>query len=59
MTKQSEFTEEEWRYIVSGPPMVGVAVAAASLSGPIGMMKEMLALGMALGQVRREGVPMP
>ncbi|MGH8511629.1 MAG: hypothetical protein ACREU9_11405 [Gammaproteobacteria bacterium] len=57
MTKQSEFTEEEWRYIVSGPPMVGVAVAAASLSGPIGMMKEMLALGMALGQVAERGSP--
>lgn len=55
MTKKADFTEEEWKRIVSAPPMVGVVVAAASLSGPFGLMKEMLAVGMAMGEIAERG----
>ncbi|MGH8507701.1 MAG: hypothetical protein ACREVH_03150 [Gammaproteobacteria bacterium] len=55
MIKKADFTAEEWRCIVSAPPMVGMAVAAASPSGPVGTVKEMVALGKALEEVAERG----
>ncbi|MGH8489764.1 MAG: hypothetical protein ACREXS_13085 [Gammaproteobacteria bacterium] len=55
MTKKEDFTAEEWQCIVSAPPMVGMAVAAASPSGPVGTVKEMVALGKALEEVAERG----
>ncbi|MGH8487318.1 MAG: hypothetical protein ACREXS_00190 [Gammaproteobacteria bacterium] len=55
MTKKEEFTAEEWQCIVSAPPMVGMAVAVASPSGPVGAVKEMVALGKAFEEVAERG----
>ncbi len=39
--------------------MVGMAVAASSPSGPIGLVKEMMSIGMAIADVLRTASPTP
>ncbi len=51
MASKSDFTPEEWKTIVAAAPMVGLAVTCASPSGPWGVMKEMLSMGMAMAEM--------
>ncbi len=44
MSKQSDYTAEEWDNIVSAPMFTGLYVTSADLSGPIGMIKESMAV---------------
>ena len=40
MSKQTDYTSEEWRTIASAPVLAGLLVSISDLSGPIGMAKE-------------------
>ena len=45
MLNKAAFTPEEWADIRKSPVMASVAVVAASPSGPVGVLKEMFAMG--------------
>jgi len=48
MSTKADYTKEEWDLIVKSPVMASMAVIAASPSGPIGVVKEMFAVGKGL-----------
>lgn len=50
MFDRSGFTEEEWKQVVCAPALIGLAVAAASPNGPFGVIKEMMTVGLAMGE---------
>lgn len=53
MTKD-DLSPEDWQLIVSAPSLVGLAVSAASPSGPLGVVKEMFAVGMSMVDLARK-----
>ena len=55
MASKADFTPEEWKTIVAAPPMVGLAVTCASPNGPLGVLKEMLSMGMAMAEMLQKG----
>jgi hypothetical protein len=55
MTTKADFTAEEWNQIRRAPFMAGLAVVAASPSGPFGVVKEMFAVGKMLAEVKTQG----
>src|SRR5215831_9672482 len=55
MLAKSNFTTEEWNVIRRAPFMAGLVVVAASPSGPFGVVKEMLAVGKTLADVKLHG----
>jgi hypothetical protein len=44
MSKSTDYTAEEWKTISSAPMLAGLLVSVADLSGPIGMVKEAMAV---------------
>ena len=52
--RKEDFSPEDWRLIVSAPSLVGLAVSAASPSGPLGVIKEMFVVSSAIGDLARE-----
>ncbi len=44
MSKQSDYTPEEWKAISAAPVMAGLLVTVSDLSGPIGTAKEAFAI---------------
>jgi hypothetical protein len=40
MSKQTDYTAEEWKTVASAPVLAGLLVSVSDLSGPIGMAKE-------------------
>jgi hypothetical protein len=55
MATKADFTADEWNQIQCAPFMAGLAVVAASPSGPFGVVKEMLAVGRTLREVKTQG----
>jgi hypothetical protein len=55
MATKADFTAEEWNQIRHAPFMAGLAVVAASPSGPFGVVKEMFAVGKMLAEVKTQG----
>jgi hypothetical protein len=55
MLGQNDFTADEWTLIRRAPFMAGLMVVAASPSGPLGVVKEMFAVGKTLADVKRHG----
>jgi hypothetical protein len=55
MATKSDFTADEWSQIQRAPFMAGLAVVAASPSGPFGVVKELFAVGKMLGEVKLQG----
>ena len=55
MTTKADYTAEEWELITRAPFMAAMAVVASSPSGPIGLVKEVFAVGGVLQEVSREG----
>jgi len=51
MTGKSDFTEEEWKTVLEGPPSAGLIVAAASRGGTF---RESFALAKAYVEARKE-----
>ena len=54
MTTKADYTAEEWELIMRAPFMAGMAVIAASPSGPVGVVKEMFAVGRLLAEASGE-----
>lgn len=59
MTTKADYTPEEWQAIYTAAPMAGLAVTAASPSGPFGVIKEMFAVGHAIGETLQRGSSNP
>lgn len=55
MATKMDFTVDEWKQIQRAPFMAGLAVVAASPSGPFGVVKELFAVGKMLGEVKLQG----
>ena len=55
MTTKADFTPDEWSQIQRAPFMAGLAVVAASPSGPFGVIKELFAVAKMLGEVKTQG----
>ena len=55
MTTKSDFTAEEWEQVIRLPGMVGAFIITSSISGPIQVMKEMLAIGTTIAETSSTG----
>jgi hypothetical protein len=55
MATKADFTTDEWNQIRRAPFMAGLAMVAASPSGPFGVIKEMFAVGKMLAEVKSQG----
>ena len=44
MSKQTDYTPEEWKTITAAPIMAGLLITLSDLSGPIGTAKEAFAV---------------
>jgi hypothetical protein len=55
MTTKADFSADEWNQIRRAPFMAGLAVVAASPSGPFGVVKEMFAVAKVLADVKAHG----
>jgi hypothetical protein len=55
VTTKADYTAEEWELLLRAPFMASMAVVAASPSGPIGVVKEMFAVGRVLAEGGTEG----
>jgi hypothetical protein len=55
MTTKADYTAEEWEVLMRAPAAVGMAIVTASPSGPIGVVKEMVAVGSVLGETSPAG----
>jgi hypothetical protein len=55
MVTKADFTADEWKQIQRAPFLAGLAVVAASPSGPFGEVKEMFAVGKKLAEVKTQG----
>ena len=55
MATKADFTADEWNQIRRAPFMAGLAVVAASPSGPFGVVKEMFAVGKMLAEAKAQG----
>jgi hypothetical protein len=51
MTTKSEFTEQEWDRVLSGPPLAGMMVITADHGG---MMRETVAMAKAYSEARQQ-----
>jgi hypothetical protein len=55
MTTKADYTAEEWDLLTRGPFTAVMAVVAASPSGPIGVIKELSAVGRVLQEASQSG----
>jgi hypothetical protein len=44
MSKQTDYTPEEWKSVTAAPVMAGLLVSMSDMSGPIGLAKEAFAV---------------
>jgi hypothetical protein len=54
MADKTSFTPDEWRQLLRSVSLAGVAVTAASPSGPIGVVKEMFAAGKIVARAKTD-----
>ena len=52
MASKTDFTASEWSTLLKAPGWAGIAVVAASPSGPFGVVKEMFAAGKILAEAK-------
>jgi hypothetical protein len=55
MTTRSDYTDEEWTYIIAAPIMAGTYISAVGRDGPIGTMRKTAALALAVGELVHRG----
>ncbi len=48
MSKQTDYTTEEWKTISAAPVMAGLLVSVSDMSGPVGLAKEAMAVSKAV-----------
>ena len=54
MSSKTDYTAEEWKVVLKSPLMAGLAVVAASPSGPLGALREMFAVGKLLTETKTQ-----
>jgi hypothetical protein len=52
MSTKTDFSADEWKLVLKAPLMAGLAVVAASPSGPLGVLREMFAVGKFLAETK-------
>jgi hypothetical protein len=57
MSTKTDYSADEWKALLMAPFMAGLAVAAASPSGPIGVLREMFAVGKILAETKSQAQP--
>lgn len=55
MAGKADFTPDEWTALKKSPLMASLVVVAASPSGPVGVIKEMFALGKLVAETKAKG----
>ena len=50
MSKQSDYTPEEWKAITAAPMLAGLVVSVSDLSGPVGTLKEAFAVAKSVAE---------
>jgi len=55
MATKTDFTADEWTQLLRAPGWASIAVAAASPSGPLGLVKEMFAAGKVIADAKVHG----
>ncbi len=55
MATKENFTPEEWGMLLEAPMTAGMAIAASSPSGPLGIAKESYAIAKSLAEVKQAG----
>ena len=55
MSSKADYSAEEWKLILKSPLMAGLAVVAASPSGPLGVLREMFAVGKLVSETKTRG----
>jgi hypothetical protein len=48
MSKKDDYNAEEWKAIAASPVVAGLLITMSDASGPVGIAKEAVALGMAI-----------
>lgn len=54
MSTKADYSAEEWKLILKGPLMAGLVVVAASPSGPLGVLREMFAVGKLVNETKTQ-----
>jgi hypothetical protein len=55
MSSKTDYSADEWKICLKAPLMAGLAVVAASPSGPLGVLREMFAVGKLVSETRTQG----
>jgi len=55
MAGKADFTPDEWAQVCKSPMMASLVLVAASPSGPIGVVKEMFAVGKLVAETKAKG----
>jgi hypothetical protein len=54
MSTKTDYSAEEWRIVLKAPLMAALAVVAASPSGPLGVLREMFAVGKLVAETKTQ-----
>jgi hypothetical protein len=54
MSTKIDYSAEEWKLCLKAPLMAGLAVVAASPSGPLGVLREVFAVGKLVAETRTQ-----
>jgi hypothetical protein len=54
MSTKADYSAEEWGLVLKAPLMAGLAVIAASPSGPLGLLREMFAVGKLVAETKAQ-----
>jgi hypothetical protein len=54
MSSKADYSADEWKTCLRAPLMAGLAVIAASPSGPLGVLREMFAVGKLVSETRAQ-----
>ena len=52
MSSKADYSAEEWKLILKAPLMAGLVIVAASPSGPLGVLREMFAVGKLVSETK-------
>jgi hypothetical protein len=54
VSTRTDYSSEEWKLILRAPLMAALAVVASSPSGPLGLLREMFAVGKLVAETRTQ-----
>jgi hypothetical protein len=54
VSTKTDYSAEEWKLVLKAPLMAGLAVVAASPSGPLGVLRELFAVGKLVAETKSQ-----